>query len=230
MIGTIKKIIAWLKAKYNACFFVGSTDILPPPLSKEEELQYLILAKQGDEDAKNKLIEHNLRLVVFLAKKYENTGYDIEDLVSIGSIGLIKGINTYKIDKNIKLATYASRCIANEILMFLRKNKKRRTEISFEDALNYDAEGNELHLEDILGTEPDIITKELESKMDRNDLAAEIDKLDEREKQIMTLRYGLHNTEEYTQKEVAEMLGISQSYISRIEKKVIKKLKGVMRV
>lgn len=230
MIEKIKKIILWLKEKYNECFFVGSTDILPPPLSKEEELQYLILAKKGDEAAKNKLIEHNLRLVVFLAKKYENTGYDIEDLVSIGSIGLIKGINTYKIDKNIKLATYASRCIANEILMFLRKNKKRKTEISFEDALNYDAEGNELHLEDILGTDPDIITKELEGKMDRNDLSSEINKLDPREKQIMMLRYGLNNTEEYTQKEVAEILGISQSYISRIEKKVIKRLKGIMKV
>lgn len=230
MIEKIKKIILWLKEKYNECFFVGSTDILPPPLSKEEELQYLILAKKGDEAAKNKLIEHNLRLVVFLAKKYENTGYDIEDLVSIGSIGLIKGINTYKIDKNIKLATYASRCIANEILMFLRKNKKRKTEISFEDALNYDAEGNELHLEDILGTDPDIITKELEGKMDRHDLSSEINKLDPREKQIMMLRYGLNNTEEYTQKEVAEILGISQSYISRIEKKVIKRLKGIMKV
>ena len=156
----LRKIIEFLKLKYNECFFVGSTDKLPPPLSKEEELEYLTQAKKGDVDARNILIEHNLRLVVFLAKKYENTGYDIEDLVSIGSIGLIKGINTYKIDKNIKLATYASRCIANEILMFLRKNKKRRTEISFEDALNYDAEGNELHLEDILGTDEDIVYKE----------------------------------------------------------------------
>lgn len=225
-----RKIIEWLKLKYNEVFFVGATDKLPPPLSKEDELKYLIRAKEGDDEARNILIEHNLRLVVFLAKKYENTSYDIEDLVSIGSIGLIKGINTYKIDKNIKLATYASRCIANEILMFLRKNKKRKTEISFEDALNYDAEGNELHLEDILGTDPDIITKELEGKMDRNDLAAEINKLDSREKQIMMLRYGLNNTEEYTQKEVAEILGISQSYISRIEKKVIKRLKGIMKV
>ena len=225
----IKQILKWLKSKYCECFFVGSTDILPPPLSKELELEALIKCKAGDIDAKNKLIEHNLRLVVFLAKKYENTGYDIEDLVSIGSIGLIKGINTYKIDKNIKLATYASRCIANEILMFLRKNKKRRSEISFEDALNYDAEGNELHLEDILGTEEDIVIKEFEEKMDREILKKEIGSLEERDKQIMILRYGLNNTKEYTQKEVAEILNISQSYISRIEKKVIKKLKGTMK-
>ena len=228
-----KKIITWLKEKYNECFFVGSTDILPPPLTKEEELELLIKAKKDDEEsdgARDKLIEHNLRLVVFLAKKYENTGYDIEDLVSIGSIGLIKGINTYKIDKNIKLATYASRCIANEILMFLRKNKKRRSEISFEDALNYDSEGNELHLEDILGTDSDIVIKEFEDKMDRQALEKEINSLDPRDKQIMILRYGLNNTKEYTQKEVAQMLDISQSYISRIEKKVIRRLKTIMRV
>lgn len=229
----MKKLIELIKKllkKENVCLFLGSTDILPPPLSNEEEVKYLTLAKEGDREARNKLIEHNIRLVVFLAKKYENTGYDLEDLVSIGSIGLIKGINTYKIDKNIKLATYASRCIANEILMFLRKNKKRKGEISFEDALNYDAEGNELHLEDILGTEDDIVPKEFEDKMDKEWLEKEISILDEREKNIMTLRYGLFNTKEYTQKEVANMLGISQSYISRIEKKVIKKLKGTIKI
>ena len=225
-----KKIIAYLKKKYNECFFVGSTDKLPPPLSKEEELNYVIRAREGDENAKNILIEHNLRLVVFLAKKYENTGYELDDLVSIGSIGLIKGINTYKPDKNIKLATYASRCIANEILMFLRKNKKRKTEISFEDALNYDNECNELHLEDILGTEDDLVSKEYEDKVDKLALQKEINKLKPRDKQIMVMRYGLNNTKEYTQKEVAELLGISQSYISRIEKKVIKNLKIVMKV
>ena len=225
-----KKIIAYLKKKYNECFFVGSTDKLPPPLSKEEELNYVIRAREGDENAKNILIEHNLRLVVFLAKKYENTGYELDDLVSIGSIGLIKGINTYKPDKNIKLATYASRCIANEILMFLRKNKKRKTEISVEDALNYDNEGNELHLEDILGTEDDLVSKEYEDKVDKLALQKEINKLKPRDKQIMVMRYGLNNTKEYTQKEVAELLGISQSYISRIEKKVIKNLKIVMKV
>ena len=189
-----KKLLAFLKKKYNDCFFVGATDKLPPPLPKEEELAYLIKAKQGDVEARNVLIEHNLRLVVFLAKKYENTGFDIEDLVSIGSIGLIKGINTYKIDKNIKLATYASRCIANEILMFLRKNKKKKVEISLEETLNYDAEGNELRLEDILGTDEDVVPKEFENGLDKELLKKEIAVLDEREKEIMTLRYGLNNT------------------------------------
>ena len=224
-----KKIIAWLKKKYSDCFFVGASDILPPPLSKEEELAYLIKAKTGDIEARNKLIEHNLRLVVFLAKKFDSTGCDLEDLVSIGSLGLIKGITTYKIDKNIKLATYASRCITNEILMYLRKNKNRKNEVSFEDALNYDAEGNELHLEDIMGTEPEIVHEELALKMDKAELARELSELSPREREIMTLRYGLHNSEEYTQKEVAEMLGISQSYISRIEKKVIKRLRFIMK-
>ncbi len=224
----IRKIIEFLKARYQDCFFVGSTDKLPPPLSKEDELQYLIQSKKGDIEAKNKLIEHNLRLVVFLAKKYESTGYDIEDLVSIGSIGLIKGINTYKVDKNIKLATYASRCISNEILMYIRKNKKRKTEISLEDTLNYDAEGNELRLEDILGTEDDVVHKEFEGMVNKEILKEEISKLNDRDKQIMIMRYGLNNTKEYTQKEVADLLGISQSYISRIEKKVIKKLEILM--
>lgn len=223
-----RKIIDWLLVKYNEVFFVGATDKLPPPLSKEEELKYLVRAKAGDEEARNILIEHNLRLVVFLAKKYENTTYDIEDLVSIGSIGLIKGINTYKIDKNIKLATYASRCISNEILMFLRKNKRKSAEVSLEDALNYDAEGNELHLEDILGTDENLVPNEYEKQVDKEVLAKEIEGLPDRDKEIMTLRYGLNNTKEYTQKEVAVMLGISQSYISRIEKKVIRKLKQVM--
>ncbi|MBD8923594.1 sigma-70 family RNA polymerase sigma factor [bacterium] len=223
-----RKIIEWLLVKYNEVFFVGATDKLPPPLSKEEELSYLIKMRSGDEEARNILIEHNLRLVVFLAKKYENAKYDIEDLVSIGSIGLIKGINTYKIDKNIKLATYASRCISNEILMFLRKNKKINKEVSFEDALNYDAEGNELHLEDILGTDANLVPQEYENMINKERLNEEIKSLNERDKEIMTLRYGLNNTEEFTQKEVANMLGISQSYISRIEKKVIKKIQQVM--
>lgn len=226
----LMKLIIKLFYKDNICLFLGSTDILPPPLSSEEETKYLILAGNGDMEARNKLIEHNIRLVVFLAKKYENTGYDLEDLVSIGSIGLIKGINTYKMDKNIKLATYCSRCIANEILMFLRKNKRRKSEISFEDALNYDAEGNELHLEDILGTDEDIVYKEFESKVDKKMLENELNSLNDRDRHIMKLRYGLNNTEEYTQKEVANMLGISQSYISRIEKKVIRRLKNTMKV
>lgn len=211
--------------KNEEVFFVGSTDILPPPLKKEVEEDLVKRSNTGDLEARNKLIEHNLRLVVFLAKKYDNTMYDLEDLVSIGTIGLIKGIKTYKLDKNIKLATYASRCIDNEILMFLRKNKKRRTEISFEDSLSYDSEGNELHLEDILGTEEDIVTKGLEEETEKRLLYQEINKLKERDKNIMIMRYGLFNHKEMTQKEVATVLGISQSYISRIEKKVIGRLK-----
>lgn len=226
----IKKLLKYIKKLFNRCFFLGATDKLPPPLSKEEELKYLIEFQNGDKKAKDILIEHNLRLVVFIAKKYESTGYDIEDLVSIGSIGLIKGINTYKIDKNIKLATYASRCIANEILMYVRKNKNRKGEISFEDALNYDSEGNELHLEDILGTDDNVVPDEIIDKFDKIKLKEEIELLDKRDKQIMIMRYGLFNTKEYTQKEVADLLGISQSYISRIEKKVINKLKVSMDV
>jgi len=225
MINFIKKI--WLKivSKYNQFFFVGSSDILPPPLDKNEEIEYLIKAQQGDVLYRNKLIEHNLRLVVFIAKKYETPLETLEDLVSIGTIGLIKGINTYKIDKNIRLATYASRCIANEILMYLRKNKKRVSDISFEEALTYDAEGNELRLEDILSEEDDSTYKEYEKKMNIQLLKDYLDNLNERDKKIMIMRYGLYNTQEYTQKEVAELLGISQSYISRIEKKVLKKLR-----
>ena len=226
----IKKIIVWLKEKYNECFYIGSSEKLPPPLDSIEEKRLLLLTYHGDEEAKNKLIEHNLRLVVFLAKKYDNTGYEMEDLISIGTIGLIKGISTYKLDKNIKLATYASRCISNEILMFLRKNKKRKKEISLEDSLNYDNEGNELHLEDVLGTDYDIVSDEYERQVEKNMLTKELNKLGDRDKQIMILRYGLNNGESYTQKEVADILGISQSYLSRIEKKVIRNIKELMKV
>ena len=173
----IKRLIARILEVFkrnNICLFIGSTDILPPPLSKEEEMSLARASSAGDIEARNKLIEHNLRLVVFLAKKYENTGYDIEDLVSIGSVGLIKGINTYKVDKNIKLATYVSRCISNEILMFLRKNKRRKTEISFEDTLNFDAEGNTLCLEDILGTDEDIVADTYERRVDKRFLEQEL--------------------------------------------------------
>jgi RNA polymerase sporulation-specific sigma factor len=222
MIHIIKRIINYFKAlRIKNVYFIGSLDKLPEPLTKEEEIMYV---EDGSKDSKDKLIEHNLRLVVFLAKKYENTGVDLEDLVSIGTIGLIKGVETYKLDKNIKLATYASRCIDNEILMFLRKNKKRRGEISFEDSLSYDAEGNELRLEDILGTDDDIVTSDLERETEKKLLYEEINKLKDRDKEIMILRYGLYNTQELTQKEVAQKLGISQSYISRIEKKVISRL------
>lgn len=223
----IKKILYLLNQ--NEIFFIGSSDKLPPPLKKEEEIKLVKLSMDGDEIARNKLIEHNIRLVVFLSKKYENTGLDLEDLVSIGTIGLIKGVKTYKLDKNIKLATYASRCIDNEILMYLRKNKKRRTEISFEDSLSFDSQGNELHLEDILGTSKDIVTKGIEDKDDKKLLYEEITKLNKRDKEIMSLRYGLFGYSEMTQKDVAKMLGISQSYISRIEKKVIKKIKVLVK-
>ena len=230
MIKLLKILLGRLFKKYNELFFVGSTDILPEPLSKEEEEKYVDMFQNGDLKARDKLIEHNLRLVVYLSKKYENTKVELEDLVSIGTIGLMKGINTYKNDKNIKLATYASRCIDNEILMYLRKNKKRKADVSLDESLSFDSEGNELHLEDILGTEKDIVTKDLEENDMRKIMLKEIGKLNERDKQIMVLRYGLNDTKEYTQKEVAELLGISQSYISRIEKKVISKISSMIKI
>lgn len=228
MISILLLVIEVIK-RSNVLFYVGATDKLPEPLSKEAEEFYLVMASDGDLMARDKLIEHNLRLVVFLAKKYENTNVDLEDLVSIGTIGLIKGIKTYSMDKNIKLATYASRCIDNEILMYLRKNKKIKTEVSFEDSLSFDGEGNELHLEDVLGTDANVVTRPLEDEYDRKVMLSEIDKLSKRDKEIMVLRYGLGDREEMTQKDVADLLGISQSYISRIEKKTIRKLKGLMK-
>ena len=228
MISIILLVIELIN-RSNCLFYVGATDKLPEPLSKEAEEFYLVMAGDGDLMARDKLIEHNLRLVVFLAKKYENTKVDLEDLVSIGTIGLIKGIKTYSMDKNIKLATYASRCIDNEILMYLRKNKKIKTEVSFEDSLSYDGEGNELHLEDVLGTEANIVTRPLEDEYEKRVVLEEINKLPPRDKEIMVLRYGLGDREEMTQKDVAELLGISQSYISRIEKKTIRKLKTLMK-
>ena len=222
--------LGYLFTSIPALLYVGATDVLPEPLSKDEEMFYLALAKDNDRHAKDILIEHNLRLVVFLAKKYENTKIDLEDLVSIGTIGLIKGVNTYQNDKNIRLATYASRCIDNEILMYLRKTKKKRTEISFEDSLSFDSEGNELHLEDVLGTDENIVTKPLEDENDRYLMYREVDKLGRRDKEIIELRYGLNGKKEMTQKEVANLLGISQSYISRIEKKVIKKLSNIIKL
>ena len=227
MIGLLFLIAAIINKK-EVLFYLGKTDVLPEPLSIEEEEKYLELSSNGDKESKDILIEHNLRLVVFLAKKYENTGVDLEDLVSIGTIGLIKGINTYRLGKNIKLATYASRCIDNEILMYLRKNKKIKTEVSIEESLSYDGEGNELHLEDVIGTDKDIVTKHLEEEIDKKLMLEEINNLNKRDKEIIILRYGLFGKEEMTQKEVAEILGISQSYISRIEKKVIKRLKNVV--
>ena len=214
--------------KTSSIFYVGATDILPEPLSKEMEDYYIELKDDGDPKAKDILIEHNLRLVVFLAKKYENTGIDLEDLVSIGTIGLIKGINTFSKSKNIKLATYASRCIDNEILMYLRKNKKIKCEVSIDASLSLDGEGNELHLEDVLGTDKDVVSKEIEDETERKIMINEILHLKPRDRDIMILRYGLLDNNELTQKEVAEKLGISQSYISRIEKKVIKRLKSIV--
>lgn len=216
--------------KNDDVFFIGSSDILPPPLKKNIEEDLIRKSNLGDLDARNKLIEHNLRLVVFLAKKYDNTMYDLEDLVSIGTIGLIKGIKTYKLDKNIKLATYASRCIDNEILMFLRKNKKRNSEVSLEDSINFDSEGNELKLEDVFGTEDNVVEKSIESKDDKILLEKEVKNLASRDRNIIEQRYGLFGQKELTQKELADKLNISQSYISRIEKRVIKKLKLLMKI
>ena len=216
--------------KNDDVFFIGSSDILPPPLKKNIEEDLVRKSNLGDLDARNKLIEHNLRLVVFLAKKYDNTMYDLEDLVSIGTIGLIKGIKTYKLDKNIKLATYASRCIDNEILMFLRKNKKRNSEVSLEDSINLDSEGNELKLEDVFGTEDNVVEKSIESKDDKILLEKEVKNLASRDRNIIEQRYGLFGQKELTQKELADKLNISQSYISRIEKRVIKKLKLLMKI
>ncbi len=227
----MKKIKEFLKKifkKVSSCFYVGATDMLPEPLTKEMEDYYVSLKDDGDEAAKDKLIEHNLRLVVFLAKKYENTGIDLEDLVSIGTIGLIKGINTFSKSKNIKLATYASRCIDNEILMYLRKNKKIKSEVSIDASLSNDSDGNELHLEDVLGTAADVVTRGIEEETEKSLMINEVLHLKPRDRDIMILRYGLMGHDELTQKEVAEKLGISQSYISRIEKKVIKRLKTII--
>jgi len=199
--------------------------VLPEPLTQEEEIKYVQLLQEGDMSAKDKLIEHNLRLVVYIAKKFENTGIYIEDLISIGSIGLIKSVVTFKPDKNIKLATYASRCIENEILMFLRKNGKIRSEISFDEPLNIDWDGNELLLSDILGTEENIVMKDIESFEEKKILYNAVNRLNKREKRIISLRFGLYGQDELTQKEVAELMGISQSYISRLEKKIIDKMK-----
>ena len=205
--------------------YIGGSDTLPPPLSREEEAVLLSRLDQGEEQARSTLIERNLRLVVYIARRFENTGINIEDLISIGTIGLIKAINTYRTDKNIKLATYASRCIENEILMYLRKNASQRGEVSLDEPLNTDWDGNELLLSDVLGTEADTVMRPIEDDVDRQLLAAAIDKLPEREREIIVLRFGLQGRQEQTQKEVADKLGISQSYISRLEKRIISRLK-----
>lgn len=205
--------------------YIGGSDTLPPPLKREEEAELLEKMQQGDAAVRQTLIERNLRLVVYISRRFENTGINIEDLISIGTIGLIKAINTYRTDKNIKLATYASRCIENEILMYLRKNSVQRTEVSLDEPLNTDWDGNELLLSDVLGTEADIVMRPIEDDVDRQLLDAALKKLNDREREIIVLRFGLNGTTEQTQKEVADRMGISQSYISRLEKRIIARLK-----
>ncbi|MCL2171351.1 MAG: RNA polymerase sporulation sigma factor SigE [Defluviitaleaceae bacterium] len=229
----LQKIIQWFKNRIrkhhndNSIYYIGGSDILPPPLNPTEEAEMLTkLGTQGDTAAKATLIERNLRLVVYIARKFENTGINVEDLISIGTIGLIKAINTFKIDKKIKLATYASRCIENEILMYLRRNSRTKSEVSIDEPLNVDWDGNELLLSDILGTENDIIYRDIEEEVDRQLLAKALEKLNMRERRIVELRFGLAGDgEEMTQKEVADLMGISQSYISRLEKKIIFQLR-----
>ena len=206
-------------------FYICGADVLPPPLSRSEEDALLVRLENGDSSAKSELTERNLRLVVYIARKFENTGINVEDLISIGTIGLIKSINTFRTDKNIKLATYASRCIENEILMYLRKNASRRTEVSIDEPLNVDWDGNELLLSDILGTDNDVICRGIEDEVDKELLNRALSKLSRRERQIMTMRFGLDHRMIKTQKEVADLMGISQSYISRLEKRIIKRLK-----
>ena len=205
--------------------YINGPETLPPPLSTEKELDYLKKLEQGDKDAREELIVHNLRLVVYIAKKFENTGIPIEDLISIGTLGLIKAVNTFRISKNIKLATYASRCIENEILMYLRKTNSIKAEVSYYEPLNVDWDGNELLLSDVLGSEPDEIYRYIEADDERSRLYRAVNSLGERERKIMTMRFGIGGGREYTQKEVADALGISQSYISRLEKRIIEKIK-----
>lgn len=228
LINKIKRTFMFIGSnplKYDEIYYIGGNDTLPAPLSKDEETRLIALLGEGDLSVKPTLIEHNLRLVVYIARKFENTGIYVEDLISIGTIGLIKAINTFKPDKNIKLATYASRCIENEILMYLRKNSNMRTEISIDEPLNVDWDGNELLLSDILGTDNDVICKNIEDEVDKTLLADALSKLSSREQQIMKMRFGLGREKERTQKEVADILGISQSYISRLEKRIIGRLK-----
>ena len=217
-----------VQLRRGAVCYIGGSDLLPPPLSREEELALMRRMNGGDATARATLIERNLRLVVYIARKFENTGISIEDLISIGAIGLIKAVNSFDPDKNIKLATYASRCIENEILMHLRKVSGQKTEVSFDEPLSTDWDGNELLLSDILGTEPDCVIRPVEDDVDRQLLHRALNRLPEREKTIICMRFGLTDGEEHTQKEVADLLGISQSYISRLEKRIMKRMKKDM--
>ena len=222
----IQQVLARLGLKLpGKIMYIGGSDTLPPPLARDEEAELIARMDGGDESVKSQLIERNLRLVVYIARRFENTGINIEDLISIGTIGLIKAVSTYKPAKNIKLATYASRCIENEILMYLRKTANLNSEVSFDEPLNTDWDGNELLLSDILGTENDLVMKPIEDDVDRQLLTNALEKLSERERLIITLRFGLDGRQERTQKEVADQLGISQSYISRLEKRIISRLK-----
>ena len=220
-----ERILSILGLEPPSVFYIGGSDTLPPPLEKAEEDECVARLESGDDAARRELIEHNLRLVVYISKRFENTGINIEDLISIGTIGLIKAVNTFNSGKKIKLATYASRCIENEILMYLRKISSQRTEVSFDEPLNTDWDGNELLLSDVLGTDDDEVSRPLEDDADRQMLLNAVNSLGDREKSIITLRFGLGGGSEYTQKEVADMLGISQSYISRLEKRIIHRLK-----
>lgn len=218
-------LIDWGIIARRGIFYIGGSDTLPPPLEREKEAELIARMDEGDESVRGTLIEHNLRLVAYIARRFENTGINIEDLISIGTIGLIKAINTFRADKNIKLATYASRCIENEILMYLRKNSSQRTEVSLDEPLNTDWDGKELLLSDVLGTEGDVVMRPIEADVDRKLLRDAVAKLSGREQEIITMRFGLGGRRELTQKEVADRLGISQSYISRLEKRIITRLR-----
>ncbi len=224
ILSMLKKLVKRLKISDNFLHYIGGTDVLPAPFEAEEEAEMLAKLQTGDKQVKDSLIEHNLRLVVYIARRFENTGIDTDDLVSVGTIGLIKAVNSFNVDKNIKLATYASRCIENEILMFLRRTSKLKSEVSFDEPLNTDWEGNELVLSDVMGTDGDAVYKKIENGVESELLKTALLKLNGREREIMELRYGLGGGEEKTQREVADMLGISQSYISRLEKKIIVRL------
>ncbi len=222
----LKKI--FVSDKDNILYYINSNNILPPPLNEEEEKNLLLKVKEGDMDARNTLIVHNLRLVVFIAKKFESTKINIEDLISIGSMGLIKGVQTFKLEKNIKLATYASRCIENEILMYLRKTQKVRQEVSLDEVLSIDSEGNEMMLSDVLYSTEPLALEKITKEEDVNNIYYALNRLKEREREIMVLRFGLNGKKPLTQKEVADLLGISQSYISRLEKRIIDKMRNII--
>lgn len=225
----VKSFLAWIGIlPRQEIYYIGGSDVLPPPLKGQEEEAALQALEDGDENAKQLLIEHNLRLVVYISRRFENTGVNLEDLISIGTIGLIKGINTYRREKNIKLATYASRCIENEILMYIRKIANQKTEVSLDEPINMDYDGNELLLSDILGTDEDMILRPLEDDVDLCVLRQALDQLPRREREIVVMRFGLEGRKELTQKEVAQQMGISQSYISRLEKRIMLRLRKEM--